>query len=90
MKLLGWWNNGKQTRFDWRKIWQVDCVISNKNRSKHGSVIWVFRCDCGAEREIPCENVRSGVTRSCGCLGKSRINTHTVHGKKRHRLYVEI
>lgn len=70
---------------------RLTALYPTKNRSKHGSVIWVFRCDCGAEREIPCENVRSGVTRSCGCLGReSRINTHTVHGKKRHRLYVEI
>lgn len=67
---------------------RLTALCPTESRSKHGSVIWVFRCDCGNEKEIPCENVRSGVTRSCGCLGReSRINAHTVHGKRRHRLY---
>lgn len=28
---------------------------------------WLCRCDCGKEKEIRGGNLRSGVTRSCGC-----------------------
>lgn len=29
---------------------------------------WFFRCDCGREKQIQLRGVRSGHTRSCGCL----------------------
>lgn len=32
--------------------------------------IWLATCDCGAEVEIRAEDVRTGRTRSCGCLQK--------------------
>lgn len=31
-------------------------------------VRWLFRCECGTEKEIMGEPVRLGKTRSCGCL----------------------
>jgi hypothetical protein len=31
---------------------------------------WLFRCACGTERVINAYNVRSGHTRSCGCLNR--------------------
>lgn len=35
-----------------------------------GKICWVCRCDCGIEVAIPVDNLRSGATRSCGCLRK--------------------
>lgn len=32
------------------------------------SLTWLFKCDCGTEKEIAGEPVRQGGTRSCGCL----------------------
>lgn len=29
---------------------------------------WLVRCDCGTEFEASLGNLRSGATRSCGCL----------------------
>lgn len=29
--------------------------------------VWVWRCDCGNEKEIPATQVKHGGTRSCGC-----------------------
>lgn len=29
---------------------------------------WLCRCDCGMEVAVPGSRLRSGITRSCGCL----------------------
>lgn len=36
--------------------------------AKKGRVFWVCRCDCGAERSLSGSLLRSGKTKSCGCL----------------------
>lgn len=35
--------------------------------------VWLFRCDCGTEKEIPASQVKHAGTRSCGCLAKEHI-----------------
>lgn len=37
-----------------------------KPRNKH--TFWLWRCDCGVEKEISANHVKRGKTRSCGCL----------------------
>lgn len=38
-------------------------------RTKDGKVRWHCRCDCGNEKSISGKDIRSGATKSCGCLG---------------------
>lgn len=33
---------------------------------------WMCRCDCGVEKIIKQEDIRSGDTKSCGCLNKEK------------------
>jgi len=40
----------------------------------------LFRCDCGQEIEIATHDVRSGHTRSCGCLHTDVLRTPKTHG----------
>lgn len=35
-----------------------------------GSVVWLCRCDCGAETRVRAAILRYGTTRSCGCLNR--------------------
>lgn len=44
--------------------------------SIHGSKVWKFRCDCGNEIERVSGNVKSGHTKSCGCLKSGVSKTH--------------
>jgi hypothetical protein len=37
---------------------------------RNGHNFWLFRCDCGTEKQIDLSRVRRGDTRSCGCLGR--------------------
>ena len=35
-------------------------------------VMWVCKCDCGNECIIPSANLKTGNTKSCGCVKKGR------------------
>ena len=43
-------------------------------RTRNGGYIWRFKCDCGREKDIPANSVRSGSVKSCGCGYKHRLN----------------
>jgi len=38
----------------------------------HGEIRWLCRCDCGRLTAVPGSRLRSGETRSCGCLQRAR------------------
>lgn len=42
-------------------------------RPAPGASIWLFQCECGAQKEISLGHVRSGRTKSCGCIRKERL-----------------
>ncbi len=43
--------------------------------------MWLFRCDCGAEKAISKQSVLRGLTRSCGCLRvENTTQMKTTHG----------
>lgn len=45
------------------------------------SVVWECRCDCGKLHKATSKNLRSGHTRSCGCLLiESRHTANLIHG----------
>ena len=41
---------------------------------------WLCRCDCGNEAAVRVGSLRSGHTKSCGCLGTERRKANIVHG----------
>lgn len=70
--------------------------------SKHGrtetnpAVHWRCVCECGQERFVPTRSLRSGASRSCGCLFRevaasqaATLNsTHGMKGTKTHNTWV--
>lgn len=50
--------------------------------------IWLCKCDCGNEVELPVKQLRSGKTKSCGCLRDEKIaQVNAKHNKSHNRLY---
>lgn len=60
--------------------------------SKH--VAWMCRCDCGVVKSLVIDGLRSGRTKSCGCLRKEALNARcTLHGQSNtplHRVWTAI
>lgn len=59
-------------------------VIGFDGLDNRGAALWRCRCDCGTERTIRGGRLRSGTSKSCGCLRKELMTTH---GGTNTRLY---
>ena len=42
-------------------------------KNEFGAHYWLFKCDCGKEKEIRKTHVMCGTTISCGCIGRERV-----------------
>ncbi|QQE80892.1 hypothetical protein [Alicyclobacillus sp. SO9] len=62
-------------------------VIREVERKNSNRMV-LCRCDCGAEHVTRLNYLRSGHTRSCGCLVVSKLTKHRrTHGRSRTRIY---
>ena len=52
-----------------------------------GFVVWRCRCDCGKAKDINNNNLRRGLTRSCGCLA---AEGHVRHGHARRGRHTQV
>lgn len=63
-------------------------TVLKKIETKNRHVRYLCRCDCGATKSIDVSNLKSGCTKSCGCLHKEiSVKVNTVHGERNTRLY---
>ena len=62
-------------------------VLSHAGRSIHGKTLWLARCDCGTEREVVGQNLKNGLSSSCGCLLREKAVNSTTHGMSKSRMY---
>lgn len=56
-------------------------VLARAASDKKGMAKWMCRCDCGVERTIYSQSLRSGVSKSCGCLNKEALHAMAKHGQ---------
>ena len=50
--------------------------------------MWLCLCDCGQTKPIAQGSLKSGRTKSCGCLTKDVTSaTRTTHGKRKTKIY---
>lgn len=54
-------------------------AIKYIGKTKNGSAIWLWKCDCGNEKEIIANSVKTGNTKSCGCLKKEQNKNNLKH-----------
>lgn len=51
-------------------------VLYRNGSNKQGNCMWVCRCRCGAIRAVASNNLKSGNTKSCGCIKGEKKTTH--------------
>lgn len=62
-------------------------VISEAGRDKHGEVLWLCDCICGNIKIIRSSSLRSGISRSCGCLRREKSTTHNLTRDPLYRIW---
>jgi hypothetical protein len=69
-----------------RRFGRLTVLVQAENRD--GRVVWLCRCDCGADKSVKAIDLTRGVTRSCGCLrAETTARRMTTHGQHRSPEY---
>ena len=67
-------------------------AIERVGSDKSKRAVWLCRCECGKTTTVDSYSLKSGNTKSCGCLNtdvrsKRMVEMHTKHGESKTRLY---
>lgn len=63
-------------------------VVSRAENSKGGKSRWLCRCECGNECVVHSSSLKSGNTRSCGCIRREASHDRaTTHGMSKTPLF---
>ena len=63
-------------------------VIGRAENSAKGEARWICMCDCGKEHTVSGSYLRTGKSKSCGCLNREvAAQRRTSHGETETRLY---
>jgi hypothetical protein len=55
-----------------KRFGRLKAVQLLKQRDRQGRRVWRCECSCGATADVPVLSLRTGHTRSCGCLDRER------------------
>jgi len=67
---------------------RLEVIARAKNPYGNSNTVWLCRCTCGSELIVSGSNLRSGNSKSCGCLKiESAVRSHTKHSGYGSRLY---
>ena len=56
-------------------------------RDRYGKVVWHCQCDCGNCTDVNTKDLRTGNTRSCGCLFRETIVAHGMRNTRVYRIW---
>ena len=65
-------------------------TVVKQNGHKGKKVAWLCRCDCGNYTTVTGSELKTGGTKSCGCINKERMKGNKIrltHGGTKTRLY---
>lgn len=69
-------------------------VKKEAGRTKNGKILWLCKCDCGAETTVTGNHLKSKHTKSCGCLSREitrrRNTTHGMHDSPTYNSWCSI
>lgn len=84
---------GRLTDLAGQKFGRLSAIQRNGTH-KSGDAMWKCLCDCGAEKSVRAIHLRSGKSRSCGCLAleekSDRAKTHGLHQAREYRIWAQM
>lgn len=57
-----------------KKFGRWTVLYKTDKRTKNRCVLWHCRCDCGNEKDVDSDTLKSGESQSCGCLAKEKAS----------------
>lgn len=78
-------NNGKKVNLTDQRFGRL--VVLEEAGRKNGKVTWLCQCDCGKTVPISAGNLKSGNSKSCGCLWVERKAKHGWAGTPTHKAW---
>lgn len=69
-------------------------IVLKRAENKGTKTAWLCKCDCGNEKIVSGDKLKTGNTKSCGCLNKEltirRSSTHKMTNTRLYRLWLGI
>lgn len=63
-------------------------VLSFKGTNKNKKILWLCSCSCGNIKTIPANSLKTGNTKSCGCLKHELdLKRNKTHGETKSKFY---
>lgn len=81
---------GKKIDLIGKKIGRLSVIEDTGKRNNSKRIIYLCKCDCGVYKEIDALNLRSGDTKSCGCLKKCSLTKHDMSNDRLYRIWAGI
>lgn len=80
------------TNITFGRLTVVEEVTPSISPSGYKSVRWLCTCSCGSGKEVlvTTAHLRSGNTKSCGCLHKEKVSNHNKSGTPEHNTWRNI
>lgn len=89
---------GKHNKLEYKKQEYINkkygrlTVVKFIGYNKFKQSLWLFRCECGTEKELLLSPVKRGVIKSCGCItqdgvGAGNASFNEVYNTYKHRAY---
>lgn len=76
---------GKRIDLTGERFGRWSVIAETQERTSSGNIKWLCRCDCGVEKTVSGDSLRSGVSVSCGCYNHDVITKD--NPKRRRKLY---
>lgn len=62
-------------------------TVIQKTKSKNKRTMWLCKCECGNKKIIGGNELKNGITKSCGCYNLQKLHERKKHGMCNTRLY---
>lgn len=73
-----------------KKFGLLTVINRDKRVSNHGDAMWECSCECGGNVITRGNSLRSGHTKSCGCLAKGNNLKHGMTGTPEHQAWFDM